>query len=218
MKRLKTNPVSLFQIDGTYKLIWVPEKQKEGWCVQVLGTSNLVNEFFPTGLAVTSEETAVTYREIITTLETTFKFIMADGATAITKGKLDALKPAAFVNVDGSEVDPERGMCYPHVQRNVKNKLAGIEKNFSNEILDDIAAIQLSQNGEEFDQANTMFYFKWLSLDVEKINEFIGYYHETWVNSTESNWFIGAGPTDHNNGLEGTNADIQKTNVQNLYL
>ena len=134
MERLKNNPLSLFQIDGTYKLIWVPEKQKEGWCVQVLGTSNLVNEFFPTGLAVTSEETAVTYREIITTLETTFKFIMADGAKAITKGKLDALKPAAFVNVDGSEVDPERGMCYPHVQRNVKNKLAGFEKNFTNEI------------------------------------------------------------------------------------
>ena len=213
MKRLKNNPVSLFQIDGTYKLIWVPEKQKEGWCVQVLGTSNLVNEFFPTGLAVTSEETAVTYREIITTLETTFKFIMADGAKAITKGKLDALKPATFVNVDGTEVDPERGMCYPHVQRNVKNKLAGIEKNFVNEILDDIAAIQLSQNREEFDQANMMFYFKWLSLDVEKINEFIGYYHETWVNLTESNWFVGAGPIDHNNGIEGTNADIKKTKV-----
>ena len=79
--------------------------------------------------------------------------------------------------------------------------------------MDDIAAIQLSQNREEFDQANMMFYFKWLSLDVEKINEFIGYYHETWVNSTESNWFVGAGPKDHNNGIEGTNADIKKTKV-----
>ena len=58
-----------------------------------------------------------------------------------------------------------------------------------------------------------MFYFKWLSLDVEKINEFIGYYHETWVNSTESNWFVGAGPIEHNNGIEGTNAEI-KTKIK----
>jgi hypothetical protein len=71
---------------------------------------------------------------------------MADGSKAI---KLEALKPCddAIVNVDGTEVDTERGMCYPHVQRNLKNKLAGIEKNFSNEILDDIAAIQLAEKG-----------------------------------------------------------------------
>ena len=81
-------------------------------------------------------------------------------------------------------------MCYPHVQRNLKNKLAGIEKNFSNEILDDIAAIQLAEKRSEFDQANMMFYFKWLSLGHEKIDEFIGYYNETWVASTESNWFV----------------------------
>ena len=67
MKRLKQNPLNLLQIDGTYKLIWIPDKQKEGWCVQVHGTSNLVNEFCPTGLAVTSDETAVTYRELFST-------------------------------------------------------------------------------------------------------------------------------------------------------
>ena len=215
MKRLKQNPLNLLQIDGTYKLIWIPDKQKEGWCVQVHGTSNLVNEFFPTDLAVTSDETAVTYRELFSTLETTFKFIMADGSKAITRGKLEALKPCddAIVNVDGTEVDTERGMCYPHVQRNLKNKLAGIEKNFSNEILDDIAAIQLAEKRSEFDQANMMFYFKWLSLGHEKIDEFIGYYNETWVASTESNWFVGAGPIDHNNGVEGTNSDIKRTKV-----
>ena len=101
---------------------------------------------------------------------------MADGSKAITRGKLEALKPCddAIVNVDVT-VDTERGMCYPHVQRNLKNKLAGIEKNFSNEILDDIAAIQLAEKRSEFDQANMMFYFKWLSLGHEKIDEFIGY-------------------------------------------
>ena len=43
LKRLRENPLKVFQIDGTYKLIWIPEKGKEGWCVQVRGTSNLVN-------------------------------------------------------------------------------------------------------------------------------------------------------------------------------
>ena len=104
-------------------------------------------------------------------------------------------------------------MCYPHVHRNVKAKLNGIDKNFVNEILDDIRSIQLSENRDEFDEANKMFYFKWLSLDIEKINDFIGYYNDTWVASTESNWFSGAGPIDHNNGIEGTNADIKKNKV-----
>ena len=85
-----------FQIDGTYKLIWIPEKQKEGWCVQVHGTSNLINEFFPTGNAITSEETAVTYKELFQTLETTFNYIMADGSKAITKGKRDAWESTAL--------------------------------------------------------------------------------------------------------------------------
>ena len=148
LKRLKDNPLKIFQIDGTYKLIWVPEKQKEGWCVQVFGTSNLVNDFFPAGLAVTSEETAETYEEIILSLDTCFKFLMADGARAISRGKWNATKPTdeTIINVDGLNIDIERGMCYPHVQRNIKKKLAGLEKNLLNEILSDVSTIQLSRN------------------------------------------------------------------------
>ena len=64
LKRIRENPNKVFQIDGTYKLIWIPEKEKEGWCVQVHGTSNTVNEFFPSGIVITSDETAKTYEEI----------------------------------------------------------------------------------------------------------------------------------------------------------
>ena len=49
MQRLVKNVGKLFQIDGTYKLIWIPEKGKEGWYVQVHGTSNILNDFFPHG-------------------------------------------------------------------------------------------------------------------------------------------------------------------------
>ena len=127
MQRIKNNPLKTFQIDGTYKLIWIPEKQKEGWCVQVYGTSNLINEFFPTGNAITSEETAVTYKELFQTLETTFNYIMADGSKAITKGKRDAWESTENINIDGVEIDTERGMCWPHVLREVKGKLKGVK-------------------------------------------------------------------------------------------
>ena len=40
LNRIKENPSKLFQIDGTYKLIYIPDKAKEGWSVQVHGTSN----------------------------------------------------------------------------------------------------------------------------------------------------------------------------------
>ena len=58
-----------------------------------------------------------------------------------------------------------------------------------------------------------MFYVKWLSLGIEKNDQFISYYHKQWVNSQESNWFVGAGPIDHNNGLEATNRDIKRSKI-----
>ena len=215
LQRLRENPLKVLHIDGTYKLIWIPEKGKEGWCVQVHGTSNLVNEFFPTGIVITSDETAKTYEEIFESLEVGIKFLMADGASSITKAKENVWK-AFEENIkildDGSKIDQERGMCYPHVQRNCQAKLKTIPE-YEKEILEDIRAIQLSENREEFQESNTMFYVKWLSLGIEKIDQFIGYYHEQWVNSRESNWFVGAGPIDHNNGLEATNRDIKRTKV-----
>ena len=42
LKRYKENPQKLIQIDGTYKLIWNPDTCKEGFPVQVHGTSNLL--------------------------------------------------------------------------------------------------------------------------------------------------------------------------------
>ena len=174
-----------------------------------------MNEFFPTGIVITSDETAKTYEEIFESLEVAIKYLMADGAASITKAKQNvwtADKDNIKVLDDGSEVDLERGMCYPHVHRAHQAKLKTIPL-YGKEILDDIKAIQLSETREEFQEVNTMFYVKWLSLGIEQIDQFIGYFHEQWVNSKESNWFVGAGPIDHNNGLEATNRDIKRTKV-----
>ena len=54
---------------------------------------------------------------------------------------------------------------------------------------------------------------EWLSLGNEKVDSFIDYYHEQWVNSGESNWFAGAGSIDNNNSLEAINKDIKNTKV-----
>ena len=48
----------------------------------------MVNEFFPTGIVVTSDETAKTFKEIIESLQITIKYLSADGAASITKAKL----------------------------------------------------------------------------------------------------------------------------------
>ena len=54
---------------------------------------------------------------------------MADGATALTNAKKEIWKPrddCIKVLEDGVEVDLQRGMCYPHVQRNLQKKLKAL--------------------------------------------------------------------------------------------
>ena len=60
---------------------------------------------------------------------------------------------------------------------------------------------------------NKIFLLKWLDTGDSAIDAFVAYYNLQWVKSPESNWFVGAGPIDHNNGIEGTNDDIKKTKV-----
>ena len=85
LKRYKENPQKLIQIDGTYKLIWNPDKCKEGFPVQVHGTSNVINDFFPTGLCVSSNENHETYQEIFESFGDNMNYLMADESRAITK-------------------------------------------------------------------------------------------------------------------------------------
>ena len=188
----------MFQIDGTYKLIWVPDKSKEGFPVQVHGTSNLLNEFFPTGLCVTSNEDAKTYQEIFESFDENMKFLMADGAAAITKAWEMATKDNPefqTFTTERAEVPLSRLMCYFHVDKDCSKIYEKFtNKNHSAEIKDDISIIQLSQSREEFDEANLMFYVKWLSVEDEIIEKFIEYYHHNWVASKQSNWYVGARP------------------------
>ena len=137
---------------------------------------------------------------------------MADGARAITLGKRISENTSPVDN-DEVALDDSRLMCWPHVFRALSKKIKSVPKEAAKDILDDIATIQLSQSRKEFDKANELFLGKWLDTGTETIDAFVAYYNLQWVQSPESNWFVGAGPVDHNNGIEGTNEDIKKTKV-----
>ena len=105
-------------------------------------------------------------------------------------------------------------MCWPHVQRDCENHAKTIRpKEMSEDIMSDISLVQLSQSRDEFDQANLLLFTKWFEEENESVHKFLDYYRKQWVVSNESNWFAGAGPIDHNNGLEATNADIKQNKV-----
>ena len=57
------------------------------------------------------------------------------------------------------------------------------------------------------------FFIKWFQIENESVLRFLEYYNKQWVISTESNWFVGAGPIDHNNCLEAQNADIKQNKL-----
>ena len=136
-----------------------------------------MNEFFPTGICVTSEESAKTYSEILKTLDNAFEYIMADGARAITLGKLISENTTPVDdNDDEVALDDSRLMCWPHVFRAISKKIKSVPKEAAKNILDDIAAIQLSQSRKEFDKVNELFLVKWLETGIESIDAFVAYY------------------------------------------
>ena len=87
-------------------------------------------------------------------------------------------------------------MCWPHVQRDCEKRIKTIRpKELSEEIMSDIASIQLGQTRQEL------------------VDSFLSYYYMQWVISTESNWYAGAWPIDHNDGVEATNGDIKQNQI-----
>ena len=70
--------------------------------------------FSLTGICVTSHENAETYSEIFETLSGAFKYLMADGARAITLAKHQV---SNNTSVNENNLDDERLMCWPHVFR-----------------------------------------------------------------------------------------------------
>ena len=136
---------------------------------------------------------------------------MGDGASEITKA--------------GEEVygdDGVRLMCWPHVYRNLVERmegLKGVDKVLHKSLLDDIENMQWSCTSDK--TFATVFYlledkyktgnysFQVLSL----LDDFFSYFKEQWgPDSPVHRWYEGAHPwsVSNNQGIEGTNKAIKK--------
>ena len=78
--------------------------------------------------------------------------------------------------------------------------------------MEDFRVLQTCQSRPEFDAMSEKFLDEWMLISDE-MDTFLAYFDKTWLKSKESNWFAGAGPLNHNNGLEGRNRDIKNNKV-----
>lgn len=119
-----------------------------------------------------------------------------------------------------------RGMCWFHVTKALKPRLAKLKNRIGIEIKQDIYFLQLSQNPKLFFAGCDSFLDKW-SISVESIDneayivvaeepviDFLEYFDDEWIVSFP-NWFEGfcdpnnVGTPSTNNGNEGINATIK---------
>ena len=97
------------------------------------GTSNIIHEFFGTGLVMMLNEDTETLTQFCESIEyPQLEQFMADGSTAITTAKAE---------------DPSRLMCFPHTHRAINKRMP---KRYAKDLNTDIKQIQLSQDREEF--------------------------------------------------------------------
>ena len=135
---------------------------------------------------------------------------MADGAKAITRAQEDVFSECEECS-RGSRL-----MCWPHVHRNLKNKIKSVNNNKGSKLLKDIEFLQWSAvSMEVFKQLFHLIKEKFTDGDEEdeKLLTFLEYVEQTWVSSTENRWFEGANPYGlcNNQGLEGKNLHIKNS-------
>jgi hypothetical protein len=129
------------------------------------------------------------------------KILIADGAEAITNGFIQIFQECLI-----------RIMCWAHVVRAIDKRLniSGI-KDYKDNILIDIYALQLSFSPVYFKYASGLFLQKWRQKNSDHINEFLIYFETEWLN-TNSGWYEGIcdKTPSQDNGLEANN-NVVKT-------
>ena len=209
---LRINKIFI-QNDATYKLVWM------GYPVFTSGTSTSSGRFFLTHTTLSTHEDtaawATIFRMVLKYTDGQVpRFQMADGAWEITNA--------------GREVFGEVGtrlMCWSHVHRNVKPKLAGIRKinkALGEAILTHIEYIQwMAQSEQEFtvlcDQLEQHYTRKKLSgTERTLVKAFLDYFLAQWgPGSHAMNWFAGANPFSitNNQGQEGYHKEVKRNHT-----
>ena len=108
----------------------------------------------------------------------------------------------------GSEMCIRDRNCSVHVTSNLEKKLNSVrDKDIREEIISDIALLQLCESEQVFDAAVTLFMKKW----EKEVPEFLLYLKESWLGENKY-WFEGSAlhiPST-NNGIESTNRVIKR--------
>ena len=160
---LSSNFKTVLQTDGTYKLLW------QGFPVLLIGSSDANKVFHCVGIAVTTRERQNDYAFLFKSLQLAREKLnlpkipqsvnlMADAAGAITNG----YRLAGFTGI--------RGMCWFHVTKALKSKLAKLKNDeIASKIRSDIHFLQLCQTPTIFESASKLFLKKW--RDEQKDDE-----------------------------------------------
>ena len=208
LERLKSNPIRLFQLDPTYKLM------EKGYPAFVHGTSNRNHEFFGTGMTICTNEDADTYKKVFESMEVDdIEYFMGDGDKGLTKAFKEVWPNTKEYEIPIEETEKNisggRLMCHVHVEMSI-TKSKKVPSKYEKDVIEDVQVLGRSETREEFDEISAKFQNKWKQKNDEEINSFLVGFENTWVKSNKSNWWSGAGPIDHNNGLEAKNRDIKK--------
>ena len=184
---MATNSEAIYHIDCTYKIV------VNRFPVLIFGRSDLSGQFFPMVVCLMSHETtedfSMFYRLLKSVLHVLFEidfkptFIMQDAQDACWAAGKSAF-PSCLILV-----------CYFHVVKNVKTRIADLrkQKKFTieqeNSVIKAIQHLHFTSHQSEFEIElfHTLEY--WKSLGV--VNEFIAYFLSEWVyNERWNTWKV----------------------------
>ena len=200
----------LLQVDATYRINW------QGFPLFAFGSSSSTGSFFGSGAILGSHEDHKAWEflfQFVKKQNVEPKINLSDGDNAITKG----LK-SLFSNT-------KRTMCWAHVYKNTKKKLASVKahnEKVAKAIESDIKDLQWSAIDEEtFETAYHLLVQKWKNKNFDASMKnliiwfFDDYFTPQWIETDLKFWFEGANPfhIGNNQGLEGKNNDIKKSHT-----
>jgi hypothetical protein len=128
--------------------------------------------------------------------------LVADGALAITNAFVNVFKNQTFVRI----------MCWVHMLRYTEKRLNSTElKEFKDNILKDIHILQKCISQKHFQYACGLFFTKWQTINNASLNNFLDYFNNEWILSSNSCWYEGACDRvpKQNNALESNNLVIK---------
>jgi hypothetical protein len=192
--------------DATYKLL------QHGYPLLVVGTTDKARMFHPFGIALCSNEKSEAFSFIFKSIKecilTVYNYdyepsvLVADAAEATTNAFESIFHELQY-----------RVMCWFHMRKAYEDhsSYAAIEKQFKEQIKQDIYTLQLCESEEIFDAAYALFKRKWLNKSKAVENFINDYFDKIWIQQ-HPGWYEGFAPgiPSTNNGLESNNGFIKE--------